>query len=332
MNKSYKHYLLAWVIFFLIAIGLGYQSMTRYDPAQSSLIDDVVIYSEIVKNGIDGITFDHRSTRVLVPLISRPIYLVFDGHIGLWNPVQFSLLFVASFFCASIVLLMIAICKRLFYDDRIGILAGLIFYVNFTVPNLYLSGLVDSAEAFFFLLLIYVLITKKLAYIPIIAILGVLSKETFFPVGFIVISVWWIYEYFIDKELNLSKVFNLILFALLSIFILTVLKSYALNEVSYLWDFSGNMKKDVDFDFERTLIAIRRFLYAYIWLLPLSLIRILSMPKPWLIAAICSSIAIFIMGNWIGASGAAISRYMFNILGPFLSISCAIFVIKYKSK
>ena len=327
MENKIKYYLLIWSVFFLIAIGLGYQGLTRYDPAQSSSIDDASVYSEIVKNGAQGITTDHRSTRVLVPFLARPIYGIVKNNIGSWNPVQFSLLVVASFFCASLVVMMVKICKRLFDDERVGIVAGLILYVNFSVPNLYLSGLVDAAEAFFLLSLVYILLHKKLAYIPIIAVLGSLTKETFLPVGLLILGVWWAYEAYIDRKINFEKILHFVFFTLISVIVITALKSYALEKITFLWEFSESMRKDNNFSFDRILIAIRRFSYAVIWLLPLSLFRIKLLPVPWVLSAFLSTLVIFLMGWWIGASGAAISRYMFNIIGPLLSISAAVFVI-----
>jgi len=332
IENRVRYYLVIWTVFFLIAIGFGYQSVTRYDPAQSSFIDDTKIYSEIVLSGTKGITLDHRSTRVLVPFLARSVYSVVEGNIGLWNPVQFSLLFVASFFCASIVLMMISICKLLFEDERIGIVAGLIFYANFSIPNLYLSGLVDSAEAFFLLCIIYALLHQKLTLLPIIAILGALSKETFLPVGSLIIGIWWLYESFIDRKINYKNLFHIIFFVLISSVVVIALKSYALDKLTLLVEFSEGMRTSLSFSFDRILVALRRFSYAYIWLLPLSLFRINLLPRPWLISAVLASIMIFLMGWWIGASGAAISRYMFNMLGPLLSISIAILILDTKLK
>lgn len=327
IENRVRYYLVIWSVFFLIAIGFGYQGVTRYDPAQSSFIDDSKIYSEIVLNGSQGITSDHRSTRVLVPFLARAVYSVVDGHIGLWNPVQFSLLVIASFFCASIVLMMISICKHLFEDERVGIIAGLIFYANFSIPNLYLSGLVDPAEAFFLLCIIYTLLHKKLILLPIIAILGTLSKETFLPVGSLIITIWWLYETCTDKKINYKNLLHIVSFVLISSVIVIALKSYALDKLTFLVEYSEGMRKESFSSFDRILVAIRRFSYAYIWLLPLSLFRIKLLPKPWLLSAIISSIMILLMGWWIGASGAAISRYMFNMVGPLLSISIAILVL-----
>jgi len=327
IENRVRYYLVIWSVFFLIAIGLGYQSVTRYDPAQSSFIDDSKIYSEIVLNGSQGITSDHRSTRLLVPFLARAVYSLIEGNIGLWNPVQFSLLAVASFFCASIVLMMISICKLLFEDERVGIIAGLIFYANFSISNLYLSGLVDSAEAFFLLCVIYALLHKKLILLPIIAILGTLSKETFLPVGSLIITIWWLYEMCIDKKINYRNLLHIVSFILISSVIVIALKSYSLDKLTLLLEFSEGMKKESFSSFDRILVAIRRFSYAYIWLLPLSLFRIKLLPKPWLLSAIISSIMILLMGWWIGASGAAISRYMFNMVGPLLSISIAILIL-----
>jgi hypothetical protein len=327
MKDNFKHYLTIWSVFFLIAMGLGYQGLTRYDPAESNLIDDSKIYSEIVKNNTQGITLDHRSTRVLVPFIAIPIYHFSEGMIGSWNRVQFSLLVVSAFFCSLIVILMVNICEYLFKDRLVGILAGLLFFVNFTIPNLYLSGLVDSAEAFFLLLLVYSMLRKNWLILPFIAILGSLTKETFLPSGFIIITVWYLYDAYHAKNFYPTRILMIVLFVFISVVILTLLKSYSYGEYTSLLGFTGDMHKVNNFDYDRILVAIRRFLYSYIWLAPLAFFRLHIFPIQWTLSIFLAAITIFIMGWWIGASGAAISRYMFNILGPLLCISAAVFVI-----
>jgi hypothetical protein len=311
----------------MIAIGLGYQGLSRYNPAESNLIDDSKIYSEIIKYNTQGITTDHRSTRVLVPFLAIPIYKFSEGMIGSWNRVQFSLLVVSAFFCSLIVVLMVNICEYLFQDRLVGILAGLLFFTSFTVPNLYLAGLVDSAEAFFLLLLVHSILKKNWSILPLIAIFGSLAKETFLPSGFIIILIWYLYDAYHAKVFYPTRILIIALFAIISVIILTLLKSYSYGEYTSLVGFTSDMNKVNNFDYDRALIAIRRFLYSYIWLAPLAFFRLNTFPMQWVLSTFLAALAIFIMGWWVGASGAAISRYIFNIIGPLLSISAAVFVI-----
>jgi hypothetical protein len=57
----------------------------------------------------------------------------------------------------------------------------LLYLVNFAVPNLRLVGLVDAGEGFFLLALLRSLSECELWVLPVIAVLGALTKESFIP-------------------------------------------------------------------------------------------------------------------------------------------------------
>ena len=327
MLEKLIHYGTLWGVFFLIALSLGYPGLSRYSPANTVNLDDSAVYYQLTKDGLDAVNTDHRSTRVLVPFMARPIHYLLGGKVGSWDSVQFSLLIIASIFCASIAILIIKICEYIFKDKIVGVIASFIFYTNFSVSNLYLAGLVDAAECFFITLLFYLLLQRRWQYLPIIAIFATLAKETFLPIGVCIVSVWWLYTAIQEKKIDIESLLWMACFALVSIIVVVALKSYALGGIVMPWQYADSMESSYGFTFERILVEIRRFSYVFIWLLPLAVFRFNKIPMQLLASAFLTLAAIFVMGIWAGVSGAAMSRYMFNIAGPLLSISAALFLI-----
>jgi hypothetical protein len=327
LNKS-KNYIIIWTLFFLIAIGLGYSTISRYSPADTINLDDSAVYSNLVVYGLDAMNADHRSSRILVPLIARPIFLFSEGLLGSWEPIQFSLLVVASFFCALTAILIIRICEVLYDDKIVGLIASFIFYANFAVPNLYLAGLVDSAECFFVLLLAYALLTKRWKYIPIIGFLGVLSKETFLPISVCFAGIWWLYDTISEKSINYVNLLIILVLCLVSSIAVVFLKSFALGEITMPWQYADSMESNFKFGFDRILAEIRRFSYVFIWLLPLAIFKYRKIPMAFLTSTVITLFLIFSMGVWAGVSGAAMARYMFSLSGPMLSIAAAFCLVE----
>ena len=328
MLNIFKQYFLIWSVFFLIALGLGYPSLARYSPASTPFLDDSAVYSKIVENGLSGVNTDHRSTRVLVPLLARQVYHFVKGKIGAWNSVQFSLLIIAAIFCALTATLIVRICEYLYDDKLIGLVASFIFYANFSVPNLYLSGLVDAAECFFILLLLYLLLLKRWNYIPIVALLAAFAKETFLPIGGGILAAWWLYDTVRENRIDIRKslIFSESIF--IAVVVIVLLKSYALGDATMPWQYAASLESTYEFTFDRILVELRRFSYAFLWLLPLALFRIRKLPMPLLWSVFFAMLIIFSLGVWHGVSGAAMSRYIFSLAGPMLSISAALFLVE----
>lgn len=326
MSSSLKFNSTIWVLFFLIAVGLGYPSLKWYTPSTTEFLDDSTVYASLLQNGLDAVNSDHRSTRLLVPFMARPIYSLVDGNVGSWNSIQFSMLMVGAFFCAFIAVYLVQISEIIKCPKIIGVLAGFIFMTNFTVPNLYLAGLVDVAECFFVLVLLFALYEKKWGYLPVIAFFATLAKETFLPIGISISLSWWCYESFKDKKVNVKSLLWVVLAGFVSVSILISLKSFALNQVTMPWEFAKNIESSYELTIGRALTEVRHFSYAFVWLLPLALFRINTLPPKWVISSISAIASLLVLGCWAGVSGAAMSRYLFNVSGPLLSISAAIFI------
>jgi len=92
------------------------------------------------------------------------------------------------------------------------------------------------------------------------------------------------------------------------------------------WEFAEYMHVDVGFLAGlRGSILDHTFWYAFIWLLPLGIPRLLRFPRPWVLAtalAFCEALA---LGAYNDAGGNT-TRALFNVAGPLLSLSTAVFL------
>ncbi|MFZ0733754.1 MAG: hypothetical protein WAM79_15630, partial [Candidatus Sulfotelmatobacter sp.] len=87
---SRRRLVILYVVFFLIAAGLGYPALNRYDPRLVPGLSDVQSYAAMVTGtAVPGP--DHMKFRVLIPWMARPLYRVAEGRVGTWDPVMFGL-------------------------------------------------------------------------------------------------------------------------------------------------------------------------------------------------------------------------------------------------
>jgi len=193
---------LLFCVFFLIACGLGYAVLNRFDPRQTPGLSDVKIYASLV-TGTASPDAGHVRFRVLVPWLARPFYRLAQGRFATWDPVMFGLLVADSLFVAGTAVLIVilgvvlgtslgaSLGNRQLGSSAVGLVGALLYLVNFAVPNLRLVGLVDAGEGFFLLALLWSLSEFELWALPLIAVLGALTKESFIPFSMVLTSAWW---------------------------------------------------------------------------------------------------------------------------------------------
>src|ERR1019366_8560712 len=174
---------LLFCVFFLIACGLGYPVLNRFDPRQTPGLSDVKTYALIVTGtaSVDAGDMRFRRFRVLVPWLARPFYRLARGRVATRDPVMFGLLVADSLFVSGTAVLIVILGKRQMSSSIAGLVGALLYLVNFAVPNLRLVGLVDAGEGFFLLALLWSLSEFELWALPVIAVLGALTKESFIP-------------------------------------------------------------------------------------------------------------------------------------------------------
>src|SRR4029077_19114472 len=138
---------LLFCVFFLIACGLGYPVLNRFDPRQTPGLSDVRIYAALVIGTATGTATGtaipdggHVRFRVLVPWLAKPFYWLAQGRFASWDPVMFGLLVADSLFVAGTAVLLVILGRILGNRPRrssaVGLVGPLLYLANFAVPNL----------------------------------------------------------------------------------------------------------------------------------------------------------------------------------------------------
>jgi hypothetical protein len=319
-------------VFFLIAFGLGYPILNRFDPRQTPGLSDVKTYSAMVTGEPSSDTSHHVRFRVLVPWIATPFYHLAQGRISTWDPVMFSLLVADSLFVAGTAVLVTFLGSSLFSsqhlgNDSVALVGALLYLLNFAVPNLRLVGLVDAGEGFFLLAMLACLAELKFWFLPLIALLGALTKESFVPFSMVFTAAWWIST----RRGPHSKVSaGWILLSWVSEFaVLAGLHTANAERLISPLQFGLVLHHGHDYlaHFISSLCD-RDLWYIFLWLLPTSIPRIRSFPSSWLIPIGATVAMAFLLDAYYGGKPGTIGRALFSIAGPVLSLSSALFLTR----
>jgi len=317
-----------WGLFFVIALSLGYPTLNRYDPGKANLSDNIH-YHNLITEGFQAAAENHWRYRVLVPYVAKSFYHLGKGRIGSWNPVAFGLLVANAIFLASTALILLMFCFRISGDMRAGFIAGLLLLANFNVSNLYLAGLIDSGEVFLATILAWSLLNGFWVALPVIGILGGLTKETCIPIGVALASGWFLSDW-LKEQFNRKHFLLIVAFGLTSLMTLAALKVAGGATISWPWEnlAGGSMVKGGFFSEFFGLLINRNFYYTFIWLLPLGALGLRYIPRGWVWGSAVSTIVVLILSAGIGV-GDNIGRPLFSAAGPMLIAAAAIFLWSY---
>ena len=331
---------LLFCIFFLIACGLGYPVLNRFDPRQTPGLSDVKTYASIVTGTaiVDAGDMRYRRFRVLVPWLARPFYWLARGRVGTWDPVMFGLLVADSLFVAGTAVLIVVLGNRVFGNSELGssaagLVGALLYLVNFAVPNLRLVGLVDAGEGFFLLALLWSLSELELWALPVIAVLGALTKESFIPFSIVFMSAWWVstWGHRNDDRKHFPD----------AAWILTSWVPSFGAMIGLQWSITGTYMSPLQFGFAlhrgggyhfAVSLHDRNLWYIFLWLLPTAIPNLKRFPKSWLIPVGATCAMAFVLDAYFGgapAAGSAWGRALFSIAGPVLSLSSALLLLRF---
>jgi hypothetical protein len=334
---------LLFCIFFLIASGLGYPVLNRFDPRQTPGLSDVKTYAAMVTGtaGLDSEDMRYRRFRVLVPWLARPFYRLAAGRSSTWDPVMFGLLVAESLFVAGTAVLIVILGNRKLGSPTVGLVGALLYLVNFAVPNLRLVGLVDAGEGFFLLATLWSLSEFELWALPVIAVLGALTKESFIPFSIALTSAWWFSTWPDRKDKDKDEANRTrTRFLPDAAWIVT---SWALSVaviIALQWSITGGFVSPLQFGLavrrdggHHFAVALhdRNLWYIFLWLLPTALPNLKRMPRSWLIPVGATCLIALVMDAYFGgpvAAGSAWGRALFSIAGPVLSLSSALFLLR----
>lgn len=327
---SARSKILLWLILFLICLGLGYPTLNRYDPRQTVGLSDSRAYYELVTRG-PGAVEGFPRFRVLVPLLARPVSRLAAGRIGTWEPVFLGLLTVNAFFTATTAYLLITVGRLLTGVQTVALLAAALYLLNFETPNLRLSGLVDSAEGCFLMAIAWSLLTRRLLLLPVWGVLGALGKETLVPYSIVVTVVWW----FVSRDRERWKLLEkaaVISTGMVALATVVAVQSIISGHVVWPWEFAASVRGDSGHlrAFVGNIVD-RNFLYGFCWLLPVGVMRLNRLPRPWIAACGAAALADYFLVAYHSAAPGAAVRSLFSISGPLLSLSAAMYLAEYSS-
>lgn len=313
-----------FVLFFLICCGLGYSSLNRIDWRQApGGLEDLQTYAAMVTSPPSGDADDHMQFRILVPYLAKPIYRVAEKHLGSWDPIMFSLLVVNSFFVAATVVVLLAVIYRLTGNWSIALGAALIYLLNFAVPNLRLVGFIDAGEGFFLMALVWSLCRGAYWTLPLWGILGATAKESFVPYLMVFTAAWWICSR--TTLVRPSRAAAWIAASwVAALTTLTVVQRAIAHVYRSPLRFGLELRGNSEYvgHFFRSF-ADRNFWYIFLWLLPLSLLRLRRLPLNWSVATVATCVTAFALDAYYGGKPGTIGRTLFSVAGPLLSASVA---------
>ena len=313
-------------LYFLIAWGLGYPTLNRYDPRQTPGLSDVKIYAAIVTGSVDA-NAGHVRFRVLIPWVARPFYQVAQRRFGNWDPVMFGLLVSDSLFVAATALLIVIVGSRQVGSYAVSLVASLLYLVNFCVPNLRLAGLVDAGEGFFLLALLWSLTEPELCALPFIAAMGALTKESFVPISIAFTAAWWIVSRGGVRLPGRCAIW-IVGSWIVSLGAIVGLQSWVLRRFANPLEFAAGLHGNHEYLHHLgSSLTDRTFWYIFIWLLPLGVPRLGRFPKSWLIATGAGAVMVFILDGYYGSQPGTVGRALFSVAGPLLAMSSASFLV-----
>ena len=324
---SLKKFVILWPLFFLICGGLGYPSLRRFDPRVTAGLSDTIKYYAITTGADQSAYAERFRGRVLVPYVARPFYWFALAHIPTWNPGFFGLLVSASIFCATTACLIVSMGEKVFGNPTLGLIAALLYLLNFAVSNLQLAGMIDAGEACFMAALVWSLLTDKWWLLPLWGLFGAAAKETFLPFSGVFALTWWFVEWRRNKAQLLTLKWMIAL-VIVGLAVVMGIHARVSGHFQWPWQLAELVNAGANpFVALWRIISDQSFWYVFAWLLPLGIWRLKDFPAPWIIASVVTAILALAFGIFSDSLGNA-GRGVFDIVGPLLSLSSAAFIIR----
>lgn len=328
-GERLKNNALLWPLFFLICLGLGYPTLNRYDPRLTPGISHAAAHADTVAGEHSPV----MQNRILVSYLAKPFYRLGRGRLKTWDPVLFGLLVSNAVFAATTAWLLVLVGQKAAADFSTALLGGLLYLLNFDVANYQLAGNVDSAECCFLMAVTATLCSKRWSWLPLWGLLGGLSKETFLPTAVPLALAWWIT---VSRREGFKRSQGLAVAAMTFVCLATTAAAIRLSCGQSLAAFLS-AQEDPAGAGRFFLPGIfgnffnHTFAYIFAWLLPLGLIRIGELPRPWVSGAGAAALAVLAMGAYHDA-GSSTARVLFHAAGPILSLSTALLLTGQRQK
>ena len=186
--------------------------------------------------------------------------------------------------------------------------------MNFAVSNAHLAGLVDSGEALFLLALVGSMFYQRWQLLPLVGVLGALTKESFVPFSILMAITWAMFS---EQSARPRMALSIASMVAAECVAVIVLQSVISGHPVWPWAFAASLNSQANYaaNFGRSLLD-RSSWYILIWLLPLGLIRVRRFPRQWLAAILVASVSALLLNAYhstVGGGGGGIGRYVFDI-------------------
>jgi hypothetical protein len=314
---------LLFVLFFAICLGLGYPSLNRVDWRTAPGLTDVRCYVGMV-TGESSACDEHMRFRVLVPAMARPVYRVTRGHARTWDPAMLGLLMADSLLVAGTAALLVSTVMWTAGDGAVALGAALLYLLNFAVPNLRLAGLIDAGEGFFLMAAVLCMLRQRWWMLPVIAVLGVMAKESFVPFLIALSGVWWLCEHRGMAKQWRAAAWTAAAWAA-ALATMTAVQWRLAHVAQSPVAFGLGMRGDEPWAAHLVhSFADRNLWYIFFWLLPLGVLRVGRLPTAWRVATAAAAVTAFAMDAYYGGQPGTIGRALFDVAGPMLSASAAV--------
>ena len=316
-----RRLVLAWATFFFIAFGLGYPTLNRYDARTTD--GDVVSYYKTVVGQPPDAEDGPLAFRLLVPVVARPFYHLAEGRLGTWNPVFFGLLVSNSIFTATAALFLLLIGFQLGAGSAMAWLGCTIFLLNFVVANFWLSGMVDSSEGCLLLAVAWCLFSDSWWALPFLGILCAMAKQSTVPFAVVFAAVWWFTTP--QPRRTTAQIALVAATGMTGMVALVLIYRAVAGQLLAPWTMASFYNRGSYLENIKALVVEGRFWYAFIWLAPLGVWRLNRLPRQWVMASLATTLFALCMAV-LSHLGGTVNRAVFNVAGPILSVSTAIFL------
>jgi hypothetical protein len=282
--------------------------------------------------------------RILVPYLARPFFQVGKQFFSDEKAVALALLIANAMLCATTACLLISIARQLGAGIAPALLAACLYLLNFAVINFQLAGMIDAGEACFMMALTWSLLFERWWLLPIWGILGALAKETFVPFAAVFTAVWFIAtrRQATDRTRRLRwAAAMMIILGCVVLFILRLRLDVSSDPAlggsagtGGIAAVAGGFSCGNLLPFSHgpgyasrlwSMFSSRTLIYVFAWLLPLGIAGIKRLPRAWVVASIAAAALALLLGLYKNIEG-NVARPIFDVLGPLLSLSAAIWL------
>ena len=320
LNLGAGRLVLLWLLFFSFAFALGYPTLSRYDPRIVG--NDQNAYHEMVTHTtVPG--YAPFAYRLLVPTVAKPFYWLARGRSGTWDPVWFGMLVANSLFCSTFSILQLLVGFRVLRNLPLALLGCTLVLLSYAVPDLWLSGYVDAAEACLLMAVTLCMFSGKWWPLPLIGIVGGIAKQTFLPFATVFALVWWISSE--KSQRNYGQLACIAGMALTSF--ASIVFAFRFVEGSYMmpWSMASQWWNYGTLGSNLVNTLNHRLMYPFVWLVPLGIWRLDRFPRPWVVATIVTGLFAFGFAGFTQIE-ATVNRPVFNVIAPLFALSTACFI------